>query len=190
MTPRRTRLFRFTVLAALLAAGTITFAQAPAPGRETSAASVASYALASRCRSIPRSSSARCRTACATTCGRTGSRPGGPSCGWSSRPGSVLEDDDQQGLAHFVEHMQFEGTRHFPGQSINDFLVVARPEHRRGRERGDELRRHAVHAARADRRARRARSRAAGPRGLGARRHVRSGRHRTRSAPSSCRSGG
>ena len=36
--------------------------------------------------------------------------------------GSVLEDDDQQGLAHFVEHMEFEGTRHFPGQSIQDFL--------------------------------------------------------------------
>src|SRR5262249_62222763 len=29
------------------------------------------------------------------------------------KAGSVLEDDDQQGLAHFVEHMEFEGTRHF-----------------------------------------------------------------------------
>ena len=58
--------------------------------------------------------------------------------------------------------------------------VVARLEHRSGRERGDELRRHAVHAARADRRARRARSRAARPRGLGAGRHVRSERHRPR----------
>ena len=38
------------------------------------------------------------------------------------RAGSVLEDDDQQGLAHFVEHMEFEGTRHFPRQSILDFL--------------------------------------------------------------------
>ena len=26
------------------------------------------------------------------------------------KAGSVLEDDDQRGLAHFVEHMQFEGT--------------------------------------------------------------------------------
>ena len=39
------------------------------------------------------------------------------------KAGSVLEDDDQQGLAHFVEHMEFEGTRHFPGSSINDFLA-------------------------------------------------------------------
>ena len=27
--------------------------------------------------------------------------------------GSVLEDDDQQGLAHFIEHMCFNGTKHF-----------------------------------------------------------------------------
>ena len=33
----------------------------------------------------------------------------------------MLEDDDQRGLAHFVEHMQFEGSRHFPGR-LNDFL--------------------------------------------------------------------
>src|SRR5947207_7394282 len=38
------------------------------------------------------------------------------------KAGSVLEDDDQRGLAHFVEHMQFEGTVHFPGQGINNFL--------------------------------------------------------------------
>jgi len=39
------------------------------------------------------------------------------------KAGSVLEDDDQQGLAHFVEHMEFEGTRHFPQQGIVDFLT-------------------------------------------------------------------
>ena len=38
------------------------------------------------------------------------------------KAGSVLEDDDQQGLAHFVEHMEFEGTRHFPRQGVVDFL--------------------------------------------------------------------
>src|SRR5215831_7268000 len=30
------------------------------------------------------------------------------------KAGSVLEDDNQQGLAHFVEHMAFNGTSHFP----------------------------------------------------------------------------
>ena len=39
------------------------------------------------------------------------------------KAGSVLEDDDQQGLAHFVEHMEFEGTRHFPRQGISEFLA-------------------------------------------------------------------
>src|SRR5215813_12240742 len=39
------------------------------------------------------------------------------------KAGSVLEDDDQRGLAHFVEHMQFQGSRHFPGQTIDSFLA-------------------------------------------------------------------
>jgi zinc protease len=36
--------------------------------------------------------------------------------------GSVLEDDDQRGLAHFVEHMCFNGTTHFPKQEVIAFL--------------------------------------------------------------------
>lgn len=36
--------------------------------------------------------------------------------------GSVLEEDDQQGLAHFIEHMAFNGTRHFEKQELVDFL--------------------------------------------------------------------
>ncbi|MBX3229292.1 MAG: insulinase family protein [Labilithrix sp.] len=36
--------------------------------------------------------------------------------------GSVLEDDDQRGLAHFVEHMAFNGTKRFPKSEIVDFL--------------------------------------------------------------------
>ena len=36
--------------------------------------------------------------------------------------GSILEDDDQRGLAHFVEHMSFNGTRHFPKQDVIAFL--------------------------------------------------------------------
>ena len=36
--------------------------------------------------------------------------------------GSVLEDDDQQGLAHFVEHMAFNGTQHFPRQELVHFI--------------------------------------------------------------------
>src|SRR5216684_4297386 len=36
--------------------------------------------------------------------------------------GSVLEDDDQRGLAHFVEHMSFNGTLHFPKQQVAGFM--------------------------------------------------------------------
>lgn len=34
--------------------------------------------------------------------------------------GSVLEKDNQQGLAHFLEHMAFNGTRDFPNKGILD----------------------------------------------------------------------
>jgi len=36
--------------------------------------------------------------------------------------GSVLEDEDQRGLAHFVEHMCFDGTRKFPKFEITRYL--------------------------------------------------------------------
>ena len=36
--------------------------------------------------------------------------------------GSILEDDDQRGLAHAVEHMVFRGTRAFPGRTIDQYL--------------------------------------------------------------------
>jgi zinc protease len=36
--------------------------------------------------------------------------------------GSILEDEDQQGLAHFLEHMAFNGTRNFPKHELINFL--------------------------------------------------------------------
>ncbi|MCA9706381.1 MAG: insulinase family protein [Myxococcales bacterium] len=36
--------------------------------------------------------------------------------------GSVLEDDDQRGLAHFVEHMAFNGTKRFEKNTMIDFF--------------------------------------------------------------------
>ncbi|WP_019988600.1 M16 family metallopeptidase [Rudanella lutea] len=38
------------------------------------------------------------------------------------RAGSVLENPDQQGLAHFMEHMAFNGTRNFPKNELVNFL--------------------------------------------------------------------
>ncbi len=36
--------------------------------------------------------------------------------------GSVLEDEDQRGLAHMVEHMAFRGTKRFVGNEISSYL--------------------------------------------------------------------
>ncbi len=36
--------------------------------------------------------------------------------------GSVLEDDDQLGLAHFMEHMNFNGTKNFKKNELVDYL--------------------------------------------------------------------
>ncbi len=38
------------------------------------------------------------------------------------KAGSILEDDDQKGLAHFVEHMLFNGTESFPKNELISFL--------------------------------------------------------------------
>ena len=38
------------------------------------------------------------------------------------KTGSVMEDDDQQGLAHFIEHLCFNGTKNFPKQDLVNFL--------------------------------------------------------------------
>ncbi|MBX6330678.1 MAG: insulinase family protein [Gemmatimonadaceae bacterium] len=39
--------------------------------------------------------------------------------------GSVQEDADQRGLAHFLEHMAFNGTTHFPRHQLIDYLESA-----------------------------------------------------------------
>lgn len=39
--------------------------------------------------------------------------------------GAMQEDDDQQGLAHFVEHMAFNGTKHFKKNELIDYLESA-----------------------------------------------------------------
>ena len=111
------------VLAFLLATViSVVSAQTPAPGRETSAASVARYALADQMPVDPEVLVGGLPNGL-----RFYVRPNGKPARQAElrlvvKAGSVLEDDDQRGLAHFVEHMQFEGTTHFPGQGINNFL--------------------------------------------------------------------
>ena len=40
----------------------------------------------------------------------------------AQRVGAVLEEDNQNGLAHFLEHMAFNGTEHFPGKGIINYF--------------------------------------------------------------------
>lgn len=40
----------------------------------------------------------------------------------AQKVGSVLEEDNQRGLAHFLEHMCFNGTKNFPGNSLISYL--------------------------------------------------------------------
>lgn len=40
----------------------------------------------------------------------------------AQKVGSVLEEDNQRGLAHFLEHMCFNGTKNFPGKGIINYL--------------------------------------------------------------------
>src|SRR5260370_41712935 len=107
------------VLAGLLGvcgAGWVTSAQTPTPGRETSAASVASYTLSQQMPVDPEAV--------------VGTLPNGlryyvrankkPARRAELRlvvkAGSVLADEDQLRVAHFVEHHAVEGTPPFPRQ--------------------------------------------------------------------------
>ena len=40
----------------------------------------------------------------------------------AQKVGSILEEDNQRGLAHFLEHMCFNGTEHFPGNTLIPWL--------------------------------------------------------------------
>lgn len=114
-------------IGALLVALTIAPASAqvaapPQAGRETTAASVAGYALPAK---MPVDPDVLVGTLPNGL--RYYVRPNGKPAKQAElrlvvKAGSVLETDDQRGLAHFVEHMQFEGSRHFPDQGINEFL--------------------------------------------------------------------
>ena len=43
----------------------------------------------------------------------------------ANKAGALLEDDDQRGLAHFVEHLAFNGTRDYPKQELIGYLQRA-----------------------------------------------------------------
>ena len=110
------------VLPNVLTAPPLAAGQTVPAGRDTSAASVASYALSQLMPVDPDATVGTLPNGL-----RYYVRPNGRPARRAElrlvvKAGSVLEDDDQKGLAHFVEHMEFEGTQHFPGGSLGEFL--------------------------------------------------------------------
>jgi len=43
----------------------------------------------------------------------------------ANKIGSLVENDEQQGLAHFIEHMSFNGTTHYPKNELVNYLQRA-----------------------------------------------------------------
>src|SRR5712671_2513422 len=115
-------MLRRLVLAIVLFCPALAGAQTSPAGRETSAASVAPYKLADLMPMDPEATVGTLPNGL-----RYYVRPNGKPARRAElrlvvKAGSVLEDDDQKGLAHFVEHMEFEGTQHFPGGRLVEFL--------------------------------------------------------------------
>jgi zinc protease len=106
----------------LLAAAPVAFAQVPAAGRETSAESVASYPLTQKMPVDPEVTVGTLSNGLRYYVRANAKPPKRAELRLVVKAGSVLEDDDQRGLAHFVEHMEFEGTRRFPRQGVIQFL--------------------------------------------------------------------
>jgi len=116
------RFLAASLLAALLAGSAGLSAQAVPPGRDTSAASVAAYGLAQQMPVDPEVVRGTLPNGLKYYV-RANAKPARRAeLRLVVKAGSVLEDDDQKGVAHFVEHLEFEGTRHFPGRSLSDFL--------------------------------------------------------------------
>ena len=110
-------------LAFLAVTAVASAAQAPSGQQDTSAASVASYALSQTMPVDPDVLVGTLPNGLRYYVRANGKPAHRAELRLVVKAGSVLEDDDQQGLAHFVEHMEFEGTRHFPKQGLVDFLA-------------------------------------------------------------------
>src|SRR5215472_1231128 len=105
-----------------LAAQSAQSAQGTLPGRETSAASVSKYTLSEKMPLDPEAALGTLPNGLKYYVRQNPKPPKRVELRLVVKAGSALEDDTQQGLAHYVEHMLFEGTRHFPGRGVTDFL--------------------------------------------------------------------
>jgi len=117
---------RLTCCAALavlvVTAGPPALAQGPSAGRDTSAASVASFALTDLMPVDPDPTLGTLPNGLRYYVRRNPKPEHRVEMRLVVKAGSVLEDPDQLGLAHFIEHMAFEDTTNFPRQGVIRFL--------------------------------------------------------------------
>ena len=114
---------RSAVAVLFVSAVHITLAQAPPASRETTAESVAVYPLDQQMPVDPEVVFGTLPNGLRYYV-RANPRPARQAeLRLVVKAGSVLEDSDQLGVAHFVEHMEFEGTRRFPQQGVIEFLA-------------------------------------------------------------------
>ena len=134
----RTRMFAFASALAIMAAA-ITYSAAPAVGAlaewQQRPAAVASHATVASARDSSLPADDTLRDPALTV----GTLPNGlryylranamPAHRIELRlavnAGSLLEDEDQRGYAHFLEHMAFNGTAHFPHGDLVDFIETS-----------------------------------------------------------------
>src|SRR5919201_5978742 len=101
MTLPRILLAFWTVLLSVLAARPLAFVQTPPPGHETSAASVASYALSQQMPVDPEVVVGTLPNGLRYYVRANGKPARRAELRLVVKTGSVLEDDDQRGLQHF-----------------------------------------------------------------------------------------
>src|SRR5690606_6767988 len=62
----------------------------------------------------------------------------------ATKVGSILETEEEQGLAHIMEHMNFNGLKHFPKNELVDYLFILVSSSRAGAASGAGIQKGAV----------------------------------------------
>lgn len=115
---------RFTLSLSLLVGTTLTFAQ-PAPKAKVATAPTASINLNSPIPLDPDVKVGKLPNGLTYYIRKNAEPKNRAELRLVVHAGSVLETDKQQGLAHFMEHMEFNGTKNFPKNELVNFLQSA-----------------------------------------------------------------
>lgn len=51
------------------------------------------------------------------------SAPGNVNFYFVQKTGSLNEEENERGIAHFIEHLAFDGSKNFPGQGVREFVL-------------------------------------------------------------------